>query len=1138
MTRTRNTCRFQSMALWLLTVMLFMPGTLRGQSLTGEIDGVVHDPSGAVVPNATVTIQDTDQNILARTVKSGEHGEFAAPLLTIGNYSITVKAQGFQTTTVNNVVVHVNQPVPVSVTLSVSSATATVSVTANPVAPQIETPAAGTLIEGTQVRQLSLSNRNFEQLLSLQPGIAGSTSGRGIISGSGKTNSADFSVNGQASNQNGYFLDGADILNHGGSQQVGVFPSIDATQEISLLRNTYGAQYGGEGGAIITIETKSGTSAFHGGAFEFFRSQILDANEYFNNLAGVPRPGIRYNNFGYDLGGPVKFPHAMGSKWNHTFFFVAQEYLRSEDQSQETLTNIPTAVQRQGIFNSPVCVQYTGNNCTKTATSISQFDATAQAYLKDVINKTPLPNNPNDPQGLIASQTGFNNETQTIIRIDHTFNQRLNVFFRYLDDPFHLVIPDGLYQGTGIPGVAISRVTDGGTNYLGHATFVMNPRTVIEGGYAHFSTWITSNPFGLLTSSNSPDVHPLLPYVSTVNSAPGLNINGSIYHPGGRYQNPAHYNQAFVNITSTYGKHTFNYGENFESTVSGNNQAVTNAGTFTFKPGSLPAGSTASQQFDQAFANFLLGKASSFQQTSVDPATNSSARLYEVYFQDDYRISQQLTLNGGVRYTFIQQPTGVDLPGFSFIPISNFDPATYNAANAPTIGTNGLICTTEPCPGGGIPNPKYNSLNGIIIQNRNSPYGSTVNSQPKLDFAPRLGFAWDIFGNGKASLRGGYGVYFVQTRVGNYNQLMQSNPPSVLNTTITNTSFDAPGNGIPAISSEPLNVNATSPHQIIPYVEDWSLDLQQQLESGLVIDIGYYGNRSVHQLATEDLNQPIPGEYAQKGIVPGNGVTAGNSTLLDQIRPYLGWGVINALEPRFSSNYNSLQTSLTKQFADGNLLNLDYTWAKALGNYQAYSTSPQNTYDIQAEYGPTPLNRKSIFSANFVYVLPTLRSRHGIVRHSLGGWETTGIISYESGAYNTARTINVDPGGVGLLAAGLTGPSARPDIVANPNQSAPHNLHQWFATSAFAEVPAGVYRPGNAPVGDIVGPGSAIWNLSLFKNVHFDESGVLQFRAEAFNVFNHTNFTGISTTLGQTNYGQVTAAGNARIMQLALKVSF
>lgn len=246
---------FQIAFRWFLWAALFLvlPGMMRAQNLTGMINGVVHDSSGAAVPNAMVTIRNTDQNLVERSVKSDGQGQFTAPLLATGHYSVTVEASGFETTTVSHIAVSVNQPVSVPVTLSLGKTTQTVNVTANPVAPQVETAAAGTLLDGTQVRQLSLSNRNFEQLMSLQPGISGSTTGRGIISTGGGTNSANFSVNGQAEDQNGYFLDGADILNHGGSQQVGIFPSIDAVQEMSLLRNTYGAQYGGEGSAIITM---------------------------------------------------------------------------------------------------------------------------------------------------------------------------------------------------------------------------------------------------------------------------------------------------------------------------------------------------------------------------------------------------------------------------------------------------------------------------------------------------------------------------------------------------------------------------------------------------------------------------------------------------------------------------------------------------------------------------------------------------------------------------------------------------------------------------------------------------------------------------------------------------------------------
>lgn len=1129
--------RFRVLAI--VALFALVTCTMHAQNLTGEIDGVVHDPSGAVVPNAVVTIRNTDTNLVERKIRSNGRGEFGAPQLAVGTYSVIVRSKGFRTTTVQDVEVHANQPISVSVTLKLGQATQHVTVVANPLAPQIQNAAASTLISGKQVRSLSLEDRNFEELLSLQPGVTGSTSGRGIISAGGQTNSADFSVDGQRADRNGYFLDGQDILNHGGSQQVAVTPSIAAIQELTLVRNSFGAQYGGEGSAIVTIVSRSGTDHYHGGAFYFLRSQVLDANDYFANLAGIPKPGLRYNDFGFDVGGPVWIPHLFSRKHPRTFFFVAGQYLREADSPQETLSNIPTAQQRQGIFDAPVCTQYSGSKCTASATSIpeSSFDPEAQAYLKDVINKTPLPNSPIDPQGLITAVPGFENQTQTFIRIDHQFNSKLSVFFRYLDDPFHIDAPFGLYQGKGIPGVANTHITAGGTVYLAHATYVANANTVVTGGFGFMTNWITSSPYGLLAGSNSPDIHPVLPYASTVDSAPALNILGTNYTAAGHYVNPSDNLQAFVNVTYSHGIQTLYFGGNFENITAGNNQAKSNAGLFKFTGGNLPTGSTASK-FDQTFADFLLGKVSSFSQSNIDPGQEVRGRLMEAYLEDDVKATPRLTLNAGVRYTFIQQPVSIGLPGFKKTQLTNFDPSRFSTANAATIDSKGLICTAAPCAGGATPNPNYDPLNGLIIAGSNSPYGDTINSQPKLNFAPRVGFALDVYGNGKLALRGGYGIYYAQTRLGNYDQVMQNNPPYVLNTTITNTSFDNPGSGAPTLSSEPLALQVIDPHQSLPYSEDYTLDVQNLLARGVLLDIGYYGSRSLHQEGTADINQPIPGAYVADGILPGDGITAGNTQALNQIRPYPGWGPINQLSERYDANYNSLQVRLTKRFVDGSLVNINYTWAKALTNSPNYSTSPENTYDIAAEYGPDPMNRKHVLTADFVYTLPFFRTEHGFKGKLLGGWETSGIITIQSGTYHSAGTVGVDPAGVGWLQAGLQGATMRPDVISDPNNNAPHNLKQWFDTSAFVEVPQGQYRVGNAPVGDIAGPGQQVWNLSLFKNFTLPEKAKMQFRAEAFNVFNHTNFTNIATTLGNHNYGQVTAAGNARVLQLALRLDF
>lgn len=1124
-----------------IAVLLMCLGPVAGlgQNLTGEIDGVVKDPTGAVIPDAAVTITNTDQNLVTRTIRSNGKGQFTAPLLAIGHYAVTVEATGFRTTT-ETLDVHVGIPVTVNFQLTPGRTAQTVQVTASQLQPQLDTAAAGTLISNEQMTQLSLSSRNFMQMLYLQPGVSGGIPGpdtRGSISTSGKTNVQNFSVSGLPNNSNGYYLDGQDISKRLGQQTI-AFPGIDFIQEMNLQRSGYGAQYGGPGSAVVTVETKSGTTAFHGGAYEFFRSQILDANGYFNNLAGVPRPGLRYNDYGYQIGGPVWIPHLMSRTDAKTFFYFGQEFLREEVAVQQNITNIPTAAQRQGIFNAPVCVAYNAaGKCTKSTTDITQFDATAQAYLKDVVDKVPLPNNPNDPQGLIATSEGFNNETQTFIRIDHQFSQKLSVFFRYLDEPSHVLAPNGFLGASAIPGIAVARITNGSTSYLGHATYVINPNNVLDGGYGYRPDWVNTQPIGLMLRSLATDVNPTLPY--PVNTAvevgvPTVTIFGSNYASSGIYTESSPVTQIFLNDTSTVGRHTLQFGINLEYQKSGSNGPGLNGGTFVFSPNALPAGSAATK-FDQAFAQFLTGQVSTFNQASAVLGGAAHSNLYEAYVQDNFHASPRLTLSGGVRYTYNAEPSVGQFRNYPVAPIVNFDPATFNPANVPAIDSNGLICTQKPCAGGATPNPSYDPQNGLILSGRNSPYGSKVVSQPILTFAPRVGFAWDVRGDGRMALRGGYGIYYLQTATNQFKSMEINNFPNYNQTTISQTSFDAPGNGVPVASKSPVPIYAYQPNDAEPYLQSWSLDLQQQLSNTVLFDVGYYGNRALHlgvgMPATEDINQPFPGEYAQKGIIPGNNVTAGNSQKLNQIRPYLGYAAISSVQTMFSTNYNSLQVSLQKRAANGTILAANYTFSKSLGNFHI----PQNIYNLQSEYGPDGNDRTNIFNASFVYPLPFLRSQQGIVGHLLGGWETTGIISYGSGLFLTAHTIAVDPGGIGLLDGPATG---RPDYVSNPNQGARHKLTQWFNTNAFAQVPAGQYRPGNDGVGNILGPGYGNWDLSVFKNLSLPRSVNMQFRAESFNAFNHTNFAGVQTTLGQSNYGQVTDAGPARVMQLAVKLVF
>jgi hypothetical protein len=1124
----------------ILVSILLLPGVLLGQNLTGQIDGTVRDSSGAVIPGATVTIRNEGESIVKRALKTNGQGQFTAPLLTTGRYSVTTESANFQTTTISGVDVHLDQPVTLPIVMRAGEVSETVTVTADMLMPELQSAAAGTLISGTQARELSLSSRNYQQLLTLQPGVTSTVPGtidRGIISPTGGANAANFSVNGQRVSQNGYFLDGVDMVGHGASQQSQFFPSLDSIQELSLLRNTFGAQYGGEGSAIINMTTKQGTTTFHGGAYGFFRSQIFNANNYFNNLNHIARPSTRYADFGYQVGGYVPIP----GDHRKTFFFVGQEFLREQTPTTNTITNVPTANERLGAFTSAVCVRYTGSTCTATSNTLSTIDSTAKAYLTDIVSKIPLPNSATDAHGLTFSASSYDNETQTFLRVDHTFSEKLSVFFRYIHEPFTQTVPFGLYGTSGVPGVGVSNLQNGSTNYMGHVTYVISPKTVLEGGYAMARPFNTATPVGYISSVNSPDIHPTLPYVSTLAQVPNFSINGLAFGATGPYYNPGTYLIMFANLTRTLGRHTLRTGANFEDMHLGGNSGGNNTGNFAFTSGTLPVGVTT---FQQSFANFLLGQPSAFTQLSADAIAWVHGNLYEAYLQDDFKVSSRLTINAGVRYTLIGQPVDDVYQNHKFFPLVNFDADNYNAAKAPTLTATGQICTASPCAGGAMPNAGYDPLNGIIQGGSTSPFGNAVTSQPNLTFAPRLGFALDVFGDGKTSLRGGYGIYYIQTLYGNWQNMVFQNPPNVRNVTINPapgtpnyTFFDNPGAGIP-IANVPVTPYGTSPHTAIPYVQDYSLDIQQQLKSNLVLDMGYYGNQSRHQLGEEDFNQPAQGAFLSTRIIPGNIVTSSNSSNLNLIRPYKGYGPINLLAPRFMGNYNALQTSLSKHFRDGSLVNIDYTFSKAMTNSQSdRSNSPANITNVAAEYGLTLYNRKHVFSANFVYYIPFLRAQRGIVGHVAGGWEISGIVTAASGLPSTALTSSVDPAGLGLLAAGAVGPANRPDQTGDPNASAPHTRTQWF-NKTFANVPAGQIRPGNASIGSIIGPGYQDWDLSAFKNIRVFRELTMQLRGEAFNVFNHTNWVGLSNNITAGNYGQITSASDARRLQLGAKFNF
>ncbi len=1134
--------------------LALQPGAASAQVGLGSISGTVTDATGAIIPGATVEFVNTDRHELVRTVKTNGAGFYTATSLPLGGYAVTVSSTHFGNEVLSGVVLHVGDALTLNSSLKVG-AEETVEVTASEQSLNLENATQAGLMNGTQVRELVLSSRNYEQLVGLQPGVAYTGADQiyiGNSSPNGATNVVNFSVNGARTSGNSWTVDGADNEDRGSNYTLLTYPSVDAIAEFKTQRGLYSAEYGRGASGQINVITKSGTSNFHGSAYEFVRNDIFNANDVLNKFTTTPsgapkatssRGQLRYNDFGYTFGGPVWIPKVYNGKKHGTYFFFSQEIRRVITYKPVTLTGVPSLAERQGIFTVPVCASTgTTGTCTNTGTTTVPITSQlAKEYLKDIYATVGAP----DVFGTLVTAPVRNvyNGNQQLVRIDQQLGQKVSIFFRFINDSIPTVEPFGLFQSTGYPGVQITDTNAPGRTFLGHATYVVSPTLLVDGGYAYSHGALLSDPAGLALNANSPDVKPTLLFPSTLARVPTLSFSGG---PGittyGPYRDYNRNHNVFLNLTKTIANHTVKVGVDYNHYNKQENNASANAGSFSFTNGNLPTGSTA-QSYQQSWANFLTGYVTTFSQASEDVTPNIMANQFEAYVQDDWKATRKLTLNIGLRYSHFGQPTDGNNQ------LTTFDPSLYSAAAAPTIDKKGLICVTgAPCTGvtpvSGVTLASA-ITNGLSINGKNSPYGSKVAKADSLDFAPRVGFALDVFGNGKTSLRGGYGISFDSSLFGTYEQNIFQNPPYVSSPTVSNTNFDNPGIIAANVSYSTQLIRATAPKFRTPYDEQFSLDVQQAVPGGVVLDVAYVGSVQQHLLGLVDINQVAPGVYAAAN--PNSAVTSSTVSFINPYRPYKGFNAINSVQPIFMGNYHSLQASARKEWKRNSLVAANYTWSHALTNANAdRSGAPQISSNIAAEYGPAAADRRHMFNFNAVYALPFFYEQHGLVGHVLGGWEVSGLGFFNTGLPLNVTTTGLDPAGVGVV-FGSSASAGRPDQVGNPKSSAngpiQNRLH-WFNINAFSAVPAGQFRGGNAERNVVRGPGWYRLDTGLFKNVNTGEHLHLQLRGEAFNLFNHTNPDAISTSglISASGYnssaGNITGYRDKRILQLGAKLIF
>jgi hypothetical protein len=1071
---------------------------------TATVLGTVRDPNGSVVSGATVTLKNLATGISAN-VTTDTKGDYQFVNTKIGNYQIIAEANGFTRVIAEDVEVTVNARQRVDLTLQIAAAVATVTITDAANLLEADSSERGQVVQRQQIVSLPLNGRSYANLTLLAPGVRESS-----FNGIGSPGrEASFNVNGLRSTVNNFLLDGIDNNAYGTSNQsfsnqvVQVSP--DAVAQFKVETNTYSAEYGRSGGAVVNASYRSGTNQFHGSAWEFHRNTVLNAVGFFKPNLGVKPPLLR-NQFGFTFGGPIIK--------DRTFFFGDYEGFR-QIQKNLVFSNLPTLAQRNGILTVAVRNPFTGD----VIPAGTQIPLTA--FAQKVLNQLPAPNlvgvPGNNYQELVLNRN-FNDKFN--IRIDHRFNNKLSIFGRYSNRTSHG------FEAPNIPGAS-------GSNQNGFVD-ILNRQLILSGNY----TFENSSMIDLRFAYSRIDAGKKPPLTGGPSMQQLYGISGLPDDPmvtgglttqtitgfsqlGRQATNPQFQNPRDVDMRLSYaftrGRHSLKTGYEYlavNTDVQDTNPLMgldTYSGQF-----SRPTGAASNNLYN--LADFYFGARSQYELANL-LVVNLRQRLHFGYLQDDLKVNRKLTLNLGLRYEF-------STPLYEeHNRLSNYDPVTNTIIQA----SNGSL---------------YNR--GLVDPDHNN-------------FGPRLGFAYEAFP--RTVVRGGFGMgYIYFNRLGSANLLATNFPqitraaiaqatPSTANPLCTGNNFAgcfrATQQGYP--SGLPNNVTLYIPRNTpTSYVQNWQLSVQREIFANTVIDIAYVGNRARNLVLIADFNQARPLTDAEAAL------PAAQQPSLQARRPIPGFATISAVLPEAFSDYQALQVKFERRFSRGLYLLNSFTYSKAtddvtqvLEEPNGNTGQPQDIHNIGADEGRSAFDQPLNNTTSFVWDVPLGRGRKfgGDMNHWLdsviGGWTLSGINTMASG-----QTINFRYGPSPVtnnLATFLGGVALRPNLLCDPTNHdvRPNPIAGYFNAACLQRPP--VTAPfGNA--GRNIARSNAFYqfDLGVQKQFHLPitEATRLEFRAEFFNLFNKTNFQAATSDITSSAFGTITSTFPARQIQFAVKLDF